>query len=102
MYVVGSQKNRLSETVLLTTHNIHTCMAWVNNKSDTLMACLEYEIMKTGALSHLSRFLLSPAFTLGEGMSRTELSNNKHMKSFIDACIICQIHLEVLSLSCHL
>ena len=53
------------------------------------MACLEYDIMKTGALSHLSRFLLSLAFTLGEGMSGTELSNNKHMKSFIDACIIC-------------
>ena len=36
MYVVGSQKNRLSETVLLTTHNIHTCtcMAWVNYKRD--------------------------------------------------------------------
>ena len=45
--------------------------------------------MKTGALLHLSRFLLSPAFTLGEGMSRTDLSNNKHMRSFIDACIIC-------------
>ena len=54
-----------------------------------IMACLEYEIMKTGGLSHLSRFLLSPAFTLGEGMSRTELSNNKHMRCFIDICIIC-------------